>query len=197
MKVGENLLRIRQEKGLRRTSLVEKIRAIYGDNAVNYRTVERIERGDIDKGRLSTLLQIANALDVDIDQLYAGTLYEDRSTEEEKSEGLFITRSRSRGDLFRYNEKASLEIISPQDSGYICFVLKLGPNGSTNVEQDPEGTIKFLYITSGRITVSVGTVERTLFKGDFAQFDSHKMHHFDNRSTRAATALVYQTPKHY
>ena len=79
MKIGENILNIRKEKGLRRSALLKKLRFIYGENAIDYRTIERIERGDMAKGRLSSLLQIANALDVDIAEFYKGTEYEDKT----------------------------------------------------------------------------------------------------------------------
>ena len=63
MKIGENLLRLRKEKGLKRSALIKRLRFVYGDNAIDYRTIERIERGDIAKGHLSSLLQLADALD--------------------------------------------------------------------------------------------------------------------------------------
>ena len=153
MKVGDNILKIRKEKGLRRSGLVEKLRFIYGDNAIDYRTIERIERGDMAKGRLSSLLQIADALDVDIAELYKDTEYEDKSQAEETLKEAYITKAKARGGIFRYNDKAYLEIISPQQSSYISFLLSLNSNSKTKLEQDPEGTIKFIFVLNGEINV--------------------------------------------
>lgn len=197
MKVGDNIIRIRKEKGLRRSALVEKLHFIYGDNAIDYRTIERIERGDMAKGRLSSLLQIADALDIDIGELYKGTEYEDKSQAEERLEEVYITRVDARGGIFRYNDKASLEIISPQQSNYIAFLLRLEPNSKTKLEQDPEGTIKFIFVIHGEIHVVVGSLERLLFKGDSIQINSHKPHYFENKSKKEALVILYQNPKRF
>jgi len=197
MRVGENILRLRKEKGFRRSQLVEKMQFIYGDHAVDYRTIERIERGDIAKGRLSSLLQIADALDVDILELFKGTEHEDTSREEERQEEILITRADSRGGTFRYNDKASIEIVSPKESGYIAFLLHIDSGGKTKVEQDPEETIKFLFVIDGEIVVTVGSLERALSKGDSLQINSHKPHYFENRSKKKASAILHQNPKHF
>ena len=197
MKVGENIIRIRKEKGLRRSALVEKLRFIYGDNAIDYRTIERIERGDMAKGRLSSLLQIADALDIDITELYKGTEYGDRYRAEEISEEAYITRAKARGGVFRYNDKAYLEIISPQQSSYISFILRLEPNSKTKLEQDPENTIKFIFVINGEINVAAGNIERKLSKGDSIQINSHKPHYFANTSKKEAVAILYQNPKRF
>jgi transcriptional regulator with XRE-family HTH domain len=197
MKIGENIIRIRKEKGLKRSALVRKLRFIYGNNAIDYRTIERIERGDIAKGRLSSLLQLADALDVDISDLYKGTEYEDRAGIEEKLQESYITRAEARGGIFRYNDKAYLEIISPAESAYISFLLRLEPGAKTKLEQDTEGTIKFLYVINGQIKVTVGNLDKTLYKGDSIQINSHKPHYFENRTKQKALAILYQNPKRF
>ena len=197
MKIGENILRLRKEKELKRSALLKRLRFIYGDNAIDYRTIERIERGDMAKGRLSSLLQVANALDVDIAEFYKGTEYEDKTGIEERLEEAYITRAEARGGIFKYNEKASIEIISPEKSNYIVFNLRLEPNSKTKLEQDPEGTIKFLFVASGEITVSVGSIERILYKGDTIQISSSKPHYFENKSKTKASGILYQSPKNF
>ena len=197
MKIGENILNIRKEKGLRRSALLKKLRFIYGENAIDYRTIERIERGDMAKGRLSSLLQIANALDVDIAEFYKGTEYEDKTGIEERLEEAYITRTETRGGIFKYNDRASIEIVSPEKSNYIVFYLRLEPNSKTKLEQDPEGTIKFLFVSNGDITVSVGNIERTLYKGDTIQISSSKPHYFENKSKKKSSGILYQSPKNF
>ena len=197
MKIGENILNIRKEKGLRRSALLKKLRFIYGENAIDYRTIERIERGDMAKGRLSSLLQIANALDVDIAEFYKGTEYEDKTGIEERLEEAYITRTEKRGGIFKYNDRASIEIVSPEKSNYIVFYLRLEPNSKTKLEQDPEGTIKFLFVSNGDITVSVGNIERTLYKGDTIQISSSKPHYFENKSKKKSSGILYQSPKNF
>ena len=197
MKIGENLLRLRKEKGLKRSALIKRLRFVYGDNAIDYRTIERIERGDIAKGHLSSLLQLADALDVDIFEFYKGTEYEDKSREEEKREEAYITRAKARGGIFRYNDHASIEIISPEESSYVAFFLSLEPHSKTKLEQDPVGTVKFLFVIDGEIRIVVGNLERTLYKGDSIQINSHKPHYFENTSKKKATAMLHQNPKSF
>ena len=197
MKIGDNILRIRKEKNLKRSALVKRLCFIYGNNAIDYRTIERIERGDMAKGRLSSLLQIADALGISVTDFYKGTEYEDKAGTEEKLEEAYITRANARGGIFNYSKNASIEIVSPDKSPYIVFLLILEPNGLTKLEQDPLGTIKFLFITKGEIKVSVGNIERTLYKGDSIQINSHKPHYFENKSKKEASAILYQNPKRF
>lgn len=197
MKIGENILRIRKEKGLKRMSLLRTIRFIYGKTAIDYRTILRIETGQIVKGRLSSLLQIADALGVKLEDLYKGTEYEDKGVAEEKFEGATITRANATGGTFSYSKNASIEIVSPEKSPYIMFLLRLGPGGQTKMEQDPEGTIKYLYVFRGEIKVSVGNIERTLYKGDSIEINSFKPHYFQNASSQKAVGLLYQNPKNF
>lgn len=197
MRIGSNILQVRKEKGLRRSDLVKRLRLAYGTKAVDYRTIERIESGDIARGRLSTLLQIADALEIPIDQLRKGTELEDTSKQEERLEQMRIVRSRDRGGIFNYNDKASIEIISPPETGYIFYLLKLRPGGATKTEQDPEGAVKFLFVLSGAVTVRVGNTERILMRGDSIQIHSSRIHSFENGSKKPASALLYQNPKRF
>lgn len=197
MKIGENILRIRKEKGLKRMALLRTLRFIYGKAAIDYRTILRIETCQIVKGRLSSLLQIADALGVKVDDFYKDTEFENKSGTEESLEGAAITRADATGGSFNYSKNASIEIISPEKSPYIMFLLRLGPGGQTKMEQDPEGTIKFLYVIMGEIKISVGNIERTLYKGDSIQINSNKPHYFVNISKKKARGLLYQNPKNF
>lgn len=197
MKIGENILRLRKEKGLRRAALSRKISFIYGNQAIDYRTILRIETGQLLKGRLSSLLQIADALGVKLEDIYKGTEFEDKEIIEEKMEEAHITRAQAPGGYFNYSKNASIEIVSPEKSPYIMFSLLLEPSGQTKIEQDPPGTIKFLFVTKGEIAVSVGNIERTLYKGDSIQINSNKPHYFKNISKKKAQGLLYQNPKNF
>lgn len=197
MKIGNNVKRIRKEQGLKRSDLVKKLHFAYGDNALGYRTIQRIERGENLKERLSSLLQLAYILGVDLSQFYKGTEYEDKAQLEEAAKEVCITSSKARGGEFRYSDSAILEIVSPKNSGYMSMLLSLGPNSKTRQEQDPEGTIKFVFVIGGEITVVIEELERTLHKGDSVQLNSHRPHHFENRTKRKATAILYQNPKRF
>ena len=197
MKIGDNILRIRKEKGLKRMALVRKLEFIYGKTAIDYRTILRIETGQLIKGRLSSLLQIADALGVKVEDFYKGTEFEDKGPTEEKLEGVSITRASATGGTFSYSKNASIEIVSPAKSPYIMFLLRLGPGGSTKMEQDPAGTIKYLYVFMGQIKVSVGNIERVLYKGDSIEINSFKPHYFQNVSSHKAIGLIYQNPKNF
>lgn len=197
MKIGNNIRKIRKEQGLKRSDLVKKLRFTYGENALGYRTIQRIERGENLKERLSSLLQLAYVLGVDLNQFYKGTEYEDKSQLEEAAKEACITKAKARGGTFKYNDKAVLEIVSPKTSGYVSMLLELGYNSTTRQEQDPEGTIKFVFVISGEITIVIEELERTLYKGDSMQINSHRPHHFENRSKKKALAILYQNPKRF
>jgi len=197
MKIGDNILRVRKEKGLRRMTLLRTIRFIYGKDAIDYRTILRIETGQIVKGRLSSLLQIADALGVKIEDLYKGTEYEDKKIVGEEFEGGHITRANATGGFFAYSKSSSIEIVSPEKSPYIMFVLRLGPGGLTKMEQDPEGTVKYLYVFKGQVKVTVGNTEKILNKGDSIEINSFKPHYFQNISGQKAMGLLYQNPKNF
>lgn len=197
MKIGENILKIRHGKGLKRTALIKKLRFIYGKDTIDYRTILRIETGQIAKSRLSSLLQIADALDVKVEDLYKGTEYEDKKVVGEDFDGGHITRANATGGSFSYSKNASIEIVSPEKSPYIMFVLRLGPGGLTKMEQDPEGTVKYLYVLRGQIRVSVGNIEKILGKGDSIEINSFKPHYFQNTSNQKAMGLLYQNPKNF
>jgi len=197
MKIGDNIKRIRKGQGLKRADLVNKLRFTYGDNALGYRTIQRIERGENLKERFSSLLQLAYALGVDIKEFYKRTEYEDKTQQQELAKEAYITRSQARGGTFRYNDKAVLEIISPQQSAYMATLLELDPDSKTKLEHDPEQTTKFLYVINGEMTIIIEDLERTLRKGDSMQINSHRHHHFENRSNKKATAILYQNPKRF
>ena len=197
MKIGENILRIRKEKGLKRMALIKKLRFIYGNDTIDYRTILRIETGQIVKGRLSSLLQIADALGVKIEDIYKGTEYEDKKIIGEEFDGGHITRANATGGSFSYSKNALIEIVSPEKSPYIMFVLQLGPGGQTKMEQDPEGTVKYLYVFKGQVKVSVGNIEKILSKGDSIEINSFKPHSFQNVSNQKAMGILYQNPKNF
>jgi transcriptional regulator with XRE-family HTH domain len=197
MKIGNNIKKIRKEQSLKRSDLVKKLRFTYGENALGYRTIQRIERGENLKDRLSSLLQLAYVLGVDLNQFYKGTEYEDKSQLEEAVKEICITKNKARGGTFRYNDKAVLEIVSPKNSGYMSMLMELEPNSKTKQEQDPEATIKFMFVIAGEITIVVEELERTLSKGDSVQINSHRPHHFENRSKKKSLAILYQNPKRF
>jgi len=151
----------------------------------------------MDKGRLSSLLQIADALGVKIEDLYKGTEYEYKKTAEEEVEGVRIIRANATRGIFEYSKKSSIEIVSPDESPYNMFVLRLDPGGQTKMEQDPEGTVKYLYVFRGQVKASVGNTERIINKGDSIEINSFKPHYFQNVSSQKVIGLLYQNPKNF
>lgn len=58
----KNLVKLRTAKGWSQ----EKLAA---ESEVSYNTIRKIERGGIEDPKISTVIKLANALDVDIDQI--------------------------------------------------------------------------------------------------------------------------------
>lgn len=179
-------------------ALVKKIRFIYRDDTIDYKTIWRLETGRLVKGHLSSLLQIADGLGVTIEDLYKGTEYEAKKVVEEELDGATIIRANAPGGTYEYSKKAVIDIVSPDRSPYIMFRLRLQPGGQTkNMEQDPQGTVKYLYVFKGQIKTTVGLIDRTLSKGDSIEINGFKPHCFQNVSDQEAVGLIYQNPKNF
>ena len=114
---------------------------------------------------------------------------------------MVLTKDGAKMNLFTNilspNLLIATEIVSPKNSGYMSMVLELELNSKTKQDQDPEGTIKFMFVIAGEITVVVEELERTLSKGDSVQINSHRPHHFENRTKKNALAILYQNPKRF
>jgi len=171
--------------------LERRLKVIFGDNAISYKSLIRIEKDQRD-GRLKSIHQIACALGVDVKDLLSGT---ERELPHEKAFLADIMRKNSRAGKFTYDDKASIEILSSKKSSFMGVELVLEAGGATKEELDPDGTELLIVCTKGRITVHVHSEIHTIDSGDSIYFESHLPHHFENHENKTARAVLIQSPK--
>ncbi len=190
MKLHEKITHIRKEKGLKLQDLHRRLQEIFGDRALSYRTLQRIEKGQTD-GRGSSLYQICLGLGITLKELREGT--EDGFTLAD-----LVRRSKRQG-RYIYNEKSYAEILTGLGIRFIALELVLEAGGKTKIEKDPvdEGKFeKFVYVIKGKITCIIKEKRFILKRGDCLTFDSRLPHSFQNETSSQARCIVIQNPRH-
>lgn len=197
MKLHEKIRSIR--KNVTKLSLKEfheKLVEIFGDRALTYHSLCRVEKGKRDSIRLRSLYQISTGLGVSLKELIEGT-------DKEESRIVSIMRRKDRSNNeYIYSGKAIAEILSPRSISFLAMELVLQPSGTTREEQDPgeESTRfeKLVVMLQGEIYVYVGEESHLIKKGDSLSFASSLTHHFENRSQHLkARCIIVQNPRSY
>jgi transcriptional regulator with XRE-family HTH domain len=196
MKLHEKIRSIRKNvKKLSLKEFHERLVEIFGDRALTYYSLCRVEKGRRDSIRLRSLYQISTGLGVSLKDLTEGT-----DKEESKIVSIMRRKDRSNNEYI-YNGKAMAEILSPRSIRFLAMELVLRPLGTTREEQDPiEENNRFekLIIVQGEIYVYAGGENHLIKKGDSLSFVSSLPHHFENRSQHLkARCIVIQNPKSY
>ena len=189
MKLHEKMRIIRKEKGLTMLELQEKLKGIFGEKALEYNSLARIEQGNTTP-RMNSLIQICVGLGI--------TLHELREGVEEESTYVDQVKKNERIDRVTYGPHAYSEILTPPKRSFLCAELVLEPQGKTTTEQDPLDMVKFekwVYCLKGRLTCYVGQEEHTLRKGDCLSFISTLPHYFENKTTKRVSCLIVQNPR--
>jgi transcriptional regulator with XRE-family HTH domain len=197
MKIHEKIRSIR--KNIAKLTLKEfheKLVSIFGNRALTYHSLCRLEKGRRDSIRLRSLYQISTGLGVSLKDLTIGT------DKEESSIVSIIRRKDRSNNEYIYNEKAIAEIVSPRNIRFLTMELVLRPMGGTREEQDPQdgnnSFEKLVLMLQGEIHVYVGKEDHLIKKGDSLSFASSLPHHFENRShNMKARCIIIQNPKSY
>jgi len=196
MKLHEKIRIIRKESGLSLKELHRRIIYHYGNDALGYWTLSRIELGKHKTSHISSLEQIATGLNVTVSELYEGV---DRDQPESSP---FIRKTQRRGG-FTFNDKAKFEIVSPSNLDFWMLEFKFLPGGKTLVKRSTaiNDSLEFVYVVQGEIICHINNDDsdtfktHTLKKGDTLTFDNRKPSYFENISNKKTTLLVYQNPK--
>lgn len=193
MQIHEKIRHIR--KDILNISLQElhaRLVDIFGDKALSYYTLSRIESGHRNFLRIKTLYQLCTALGITLKDLREGT-------EDENSRIVDIVR-RSERDEYIYNDKATSQVLSPSILGYLVTELRIAPGGKTKTEEDPLQDVtytKLVIVNQGALTCHTGSETHTLKKGDTISFHSSIPHFFENISGGKVVFQVIQNPKSY
>jgi len=191
MDIHQNIRHIRNNiKKIKLKELHSRIVELFGDDALNYQTLSRIERGKR-SARPSSLYQICKGLDISY-----GELKED--TQKQPAE-IDLIKRKSTKDRFQYNDNAYIEILINLNRNFIASELNLLPGGKTDIEQDPDNSSdfeKWIYCIQGEIEVNIASKVVKIKKADALSFKSHLPHYFENKTTKKSRCLIIQNPKH-
>ena len=73
-------------------------------------------------------------------------------------------------------------------------LLKLKPQGRTEIEIYPAFTERFIYVTAGTIEVTLDKDKKELKTGESLYFNGSQPHHFRNLSKTGSRCLSIMTP---
>lgn len=191
MKLNEKIRKVRKEKGMTMRALYGRLQEIFGDRALQYNTLYRIEKGLRD-ARVSSLSQICTGLGVSLKELKEGTDQENLSNVE-------LLAKRDTFAQYVYSERAHAQILTKERHPFLGLRLILQPGGKTRVEQDPAELGKFekwVYGLRGVVTCVIGKQAVKLKKDETMFFESNIPHYFENSTGRKASCIIIQNPKH-
>lgn len=191
MELHEKIRKIRKEKGLSLTDLEQRLVGIFGNKALRYNTLYRIEKGLRD-ARISSLSQICIGLGISLKELKEGT-------EEEMLPSADHIKKRDKIAQYVYSEKAYAQILTKEKQPFLGLRLILEPGGKTKLEQDPITLGKFekwVYGLKGKITCIVGQDRFVVKKDETLCFESNLPHYFENNTKQKASCIIIQNPKH-
>lgn len=172
-----------------------KLIDIFGDKALTYYSLSRLEGGRRNEIRLSSLYQICTGFGISLKELKEGT-----DQEESKIAGIVKSEDRL-SNRYLYDEKAMATIISAPNIKFIAYELELKPGGKTKLEEDPIDVNRFeklIIVLQGEVLCHIGQEEHTIKKGDTLSFASNIPHYFENPSKKIQSrAIIVQNPKSY
>lgn len=196
MKLHEKIRYIRKDVlKLSLKEFHEKLVNIFGDDALTYDSLMRLEKGYRTEIRLTSLYQICAGFGMSLKEIREGT-------EAGESKIVSLIRSSDREDnKYVYNEKAIAEIVSPGNLRFLTMELEIMPGGRTQQEEDPLDGNKYeklLVMLQGTLVAYIGNEKHLIKRGDSLAFASSLPHHFENPSAKIkARCMITQNPKSY
>lgn len=186
MKEYQKIKNILKEKKLKLTALHKRLKQVFGENAVTYRTLQRIIAGAT-KASASSLYQVCVGLGITLRELKA-------ESEKEDSLATLVRRAYPLG-FYVYNEKVKGEILTDTKKGLRILKLTFKPKGVTKPEQTTDNERKLLgwvYCLKGEITCTIENKKYLLKRGDSLSFDGTLKHQFANETRKNALCLILQ-----
>ena len=181
MDLGGRIRELRKEQKLSLEELAQRC-------GLALATLSRLENGH-GVGNFRTHQKIAQALGVDVTQLYKGV--------EQGVAHTAVVRSESpETESFTYNEKASAVLLANQVSGrrFLPQLLRFEPGGRTAPEQYRPGTERWLFGLEGEVEVRVEEETHRVGKGNALYFQGSVAHHFRNAGRGVAKAILVTSP---
>ena len=187
MKIYEKIKLVRLDLGLSLQNVYDRGVTVFGKKALSYRTLQRIEQGDIAK--FSSILKICCAIGIPLEKLIKDTELEDR----------LVIRNDERLDEYTYNDKVQASVVSSPSRSFLALEMSLEAGGKTAWEHSPlEGKYeKWIYVIEGSLTCLLGQEKFILDKKDSISFDSSTQHCFENTTKKNCLCIVISNPKHF
>lgn len=186
MKHYEKIRKIRQDLNLTLQDTYERGVAILGPKkAISTRTIQRIESGRPHK--FSSLLTLCFILRIPLKELFKGTEFEE----------CLVIRRKERTGAYRFNDKASSNILNNPNQNFLTQEFQLLPGGETPPDHAPLNRGKYekmIFVTIGQVTCVWNNQEILLKGGDSISFDSTKPHYFKNTSNKKCKFIVVESP---
>jgi transcriptional regulator with XRE-family HTH domain len=180
MYIGSRIKELRKQRHIKLYELAEKC-------GVQIATLSRMEHNKM-TGTLDSHLKIADALGIELSELYSNLNKGDSIEEPELN-------ASSSPEVFIYNEAARHEILTNNVNRkkMIPLLLRIDPGGQTSPETNAFGTEKFIYTIEGELETMISNKPFLLAKNHGLYFDGSKNHYYRNISSQPCTALVIAT----
>ncbi len=179
MYIGNTLNAIRKAKKMSLTELSEK-------SGVQMATLSRIENMKM-VGTLESHINIAKALEIDVTELYKNI---------DKQTAAIEFSDQTRTDVFTHSDQSSYEILTKNvlHKKMMPILIRIEPQGKTNMEQNKNGSEKFIFILDGSIEAQISDQTFNLTKSNTLYFDASLPHTFINTGKAIAKILCIGTP---
>ncbi len=180
MELGKKIKELRKAKNLKLKDLAEK-------SGIQIATLSRIEHMKM-TGTLESHMRIAQALGVDLIELYKGV--------ETTQKSMVQAELGDAPESFTYNDKASYEILTGNimNKKMLPVVLRIEEGGRTSLEQNRPGTEKFIFILEGELILHVGERSHPLKPNDTLYFNATLKHFVENTGSGPAKLISVTTP---
>lgn len=180
MYIGQKIKELREARRMTLTELSLK-------STVQLATLSRMENLKM-TGTLESHINIARALEVGLAELYSNITTDDKRIDQKDP--------RAKTDIFLGSGKSSYEILTAKvlSKKMMPILLKIEPGGKTNLEQNPIGSEKFIFILDGKIEAHVENDTYSLSRHNTLYFDASLSHYFVNAGQSAARVICVGTP---
>lgn len=178
MKIGNQIKKLRKEKGLKISELAEK-------SSLSSGMISQVER-DMVSPSISTLWKITKALDVSIGYFF---------DEEAKADTSPVVRRNDRKKISASNNNALYELLSPDLNRKIEFLyITIKPGDSSSLDlvthEGEEGGI----VVKGTLKILMEDKEYILNEGDSIYFYSTIPHRYVNIGDEVCESIWAMTP---
>ena len=139
-------------------------------------------------GTLDSHAKIANALGIDVTELYRDLKGNSPATGNPAASAV--------AETFSYNDKASYEILATNilSKKMLPLIVRIEPGGQTSVEQNQPSAEKFIFVMAGEISVQVGEQIFSLKANDTLYFKASLKHFVKNTGGQSAKFISVVSP---